>query len=296
MLPIFISYRREDSAAFSGRLFDRLSDLFGAENVFIDVAAIGMGQDYVQAIEERIASSRTMLVIIGDEWLDALKHSSRSEENDFVQLEISTALRLNLKVVPVLVSGARMPGESELPPELAPLARRNAVEIRNSHFHQDVTALLAGLDGGDVTASSRPAKETSSRASGWKYLLAAAGVIILALGLSWFGGPQLDPGDLVGTWKAEVTSRQGTRYPIVFLFDSIAQQLTGEVRYPTGVGVINDAHVSDRLIQFQTEHVPQFETEAATIHFKGHVLGDRIDFVMQHDQGQDRFTAVKSSE
>ncbi len=297
MVPIFISYRREDSAAFSGRLFDRLSEHFGLENVFIDVDTIDMGQDYVKAIEERIAASRIMLVVIGDEWLGTVQRSFRNEVEDFVQVEICTALRLNLKVIPVLISGTRMPGENELPPELAPLARKNAVEVRDSHFHQDVAELISGLteqgvaEGGLVLNTKRV-----RRAAGWKLKLGAVAVIILILGISWFQSSRLDPDHLVGTWKADVTNGQGTHYPIIFLFDSFDHQLIGKVHYPTGMGIIVDLRISGQRIQFQTEHVPQFETKPATISFQGRVLRDRIEFLMQHDQGQEQFTAVRSAE
>ena len=57
MPRILINYRREDSAAYAGRLFDPLSDYFGHDNIFIDIDAIKPGQDFIQTISSTIMAS-----------------------------------------------------------------------------------------------------------------------------------------------------------------------------------------------------------------------------------------------
>jgi hypothetical protein len=61
-------------------------------------------------------------------------------------LEIATALKLNIRVIPVLVDGASMPRSSELPDDLKLLLRRNAVEVSHNRFNADLGRLIAALE------------------------------------------------------------------------------------------------------------------------------------------------------
>jgi hypothetical protein len=145
---IFISYRRDDSAGHAGRLYDRLAARFGAERVFQDVDAIEAGADFVETIRARIAASDVVLVLIGPRWLTATEgegHWRLADENDAVRFEILTALQRNLRLIPVLVQGATMPRARDLPSELAALAHRNAVDLRDTHFDQDAEQLVDSL-------------------------------------------------------------------------------------------------------------------------------------------------------
>src|SRR5688572_19627389 len=131
MNGIFISYRRDDSAGYAGRLYDRLVTHFGAERVFMDVEGIEPGVDFVNAIEEAVGSCRVLIVIIGDEWISTTDIAGRrrlDDPNDFVRLETSAALKRGIRVVPVLVDGSAMPRVDQLPEELHALTRRQAVE------------------------------------------------------------------------------------------------------------------------------------------------------------------------
>jgi ankyrin repeat protein len=148
MPTIFISYRREDSIGHAGRLFDRLAERFGRDRVYRDIDAIEAGEDFVAAIRQQVDKSDVLLALIGPRWLTAKDAEGRSrlaDENDLVRLEIATALNRNIRVVPVLLQGATMPGSRDLPTELARLAQRNAVEIRDTHFDQDLAQLLDTL-------------------------------------------------------------------------------------------------------------------------------------------------------
>ena len=142
---IFISYRREDSAAWAGRIADLLSSRFGAPNVFFDVHTIKPGSNFVRNLHDRASQSDVMLAIIGEDWLTVRGDDGQPRlkyPGDFVRTEIALALRRNKRVIPVLVSGARMPQSHELPEDLAGLADREAVEISETGFHSTMESLF----------------------------------------------------------------------------------------------------------------------------------------------------------
>jgi hypothetical protein len=145
---IFISYRRDDSAGTTGRIFDRLTRSFPREKVFMDVDAAMHGLDFVRVLDEKIAASDIVVVVIGPSWLTAMDASgSRRVDNDqdFVRIEVAAALRREIPVIPVLVDGASMPAEADLPSDLNALARRHAVELRNTRFGDDADTLVEVL-------------------------------------------------------------------------------------------------------------------------------------------------------
>ena len=140
MNGIFISYRRDDAPGYAGRLYDRLAAHFGADHVFMDVQGIEPGVDFVDAIERALGSCEIVIVLIGKDWLAADSAGRRrlDDPNDFVRVETATALARGIRVVPVLVEGAEMPRGDNLPTELVPLVRRQAVEL--SHKQWDATS------------------------------------------------------------------------------------------------------------------------------------------------------------
>src|SRR5512132_3601954 len=131
MHGIFISYRREDAAGYAGRLYDRLAAHFGDERVFMDVEGIEPGADFFDAIERAVGSCEALIVMIGNEWLavDSAGHRRLDDPADFVRIETATALTRGIRVVPVLVDGAVVPRADQLPVQLVPLTRRQAVEL-----------------------------------------------------------------------------------------------------------------------------------------------------------------------
>ena len=146
---IFISYRRGDAAGHAGRLYDRLRDHFGDERVFIDVEAIRPGVDFMARIEEAVAACEVLLTLVGRGWATAAHPDGRrrlDDPADMVRLEIASALRRHVPVIPVLVGGAEMPRPEELPGPLLPLARHNATRIDDARFHDDADRLIAALD------------------------------------------------------------------------------------------------------------------------------------------------------
>ena len=115
---IFISYRRDDSQAWAGRLYDALRRTFGPSRVFRDIDTLEAGADYAEAIEQWLAKSDVVLVVIGPRWLTATDPNGRrrlDDPDDLTRLEVAAALRRGIRVVPVLVGGAAMPSGEELP-------------------------------------------------------------------------------------------------------------------------------------------------------------------------------------
>ena len=149
MGTIFISYRRDDSSGYAGRIHDLLAERFGAGRVFRDVSAIPGGVDFPRAIEDAIAAADAVVVVIGRDWLtirDAAGARRLDDPDDFVRLEIAAALDGGVLVIPVLVEGATMPPPEGLPPSLAPLSRLNALEISDSRWEYDSGRLVERLE------------------------------------------------------------------------------------------------------------------------------------------------------
>jgi len=145
---IFISYRRDDTEGEAGRLFDDLTRAFGGDAVFMDVAGIGPGTDFRKAIDDNVSSCGVLLAVIGPNWTTITGSSGQrrlDDTNDYVRLEIASALVRNVPVIPVLVHDARMPHADQLPDNLKDFAYRNSVEITHARWNSDVQLLVQAL-------------------------------------------------------------------------------------------------------------------------------------------------------
>jgi hypothetical protein len=145
---IFISYRRQETAYSASWLYDRLFDRYPGQ-VFKDVDSIEPGDDFVEVITAAVGSCDVLLALIGDQWLTITDENGRrrlDNPDDFVRLEIEAALTHMVRVIPILVDGATMPRADELPPSLARLVRRNALELSPARFEYDTNRLLKVLD------------------------------------------------------------------------------------------------------------------------------------------------------
>jgi hypothetical protein len=162
---IFVSYRRADAGWPARWLADRLAAQFGADVVFQDVDSIRPGDDFADEIEAAVGSCSVLLALIGPRWLAAESGTGRRLDNpqDWVRLEIEAAIRRRIRVIPVLLDGARMPATDELPPSLRELARRQAVTL--SPVSLDIRSLVSVL-GTALSASvaeERPSSATQVR-------------------------------------------------------------------------------------------------------------------------------------
>src|SRR5215813_8266740 len=156
MATIFISYRHEDSAYITGRIYESIAARFGKEHVFIDVTSLKGGDDYPSQLEELVRSSTIMLVVIGQQWL-ALTQQRQHDAHDYARLEVEVALSRHAVVIPLLVQSAIMPSETDLPPSLAQLPYRNAVSIRpDPDFSRDLDRAIAEIDS-HTRSKRRPA-------------------------------------------------------------------------------------------------------------------------------------------
>jgi len=149
MSKILISYRREDSADVTGRIYDRLIQEFGREGVFKDVDSIPLGVDFRRYLDEQVAKCDVFLAVIGRNWMKAKgrKGKSRLEEpGDFVRIEVESALKRDIPIVPVLVGGASTPPADRLPPSIQDLSYRNGIAVRpDPDFHRDMDRLIEYL-------------------------------------------------------------------------------------------------------------------------------------------------------
>lgn len=145
---IFVCYRRHDSGIIVGRIYDRLVNELGKENVFKDVDTIPFGVDFVKYLDGEVQKCSVLFAVIGPRWLEPGPEGEPrlNDPDDFVRIEIAAALRRDIPVVPLLVDGAQMPRADRLPEELKALSRRNGTEIRHDpDFHTDLTRLLSRL-------------------------------------------------------------------------------------------------------------------------------------------------------
>lgn len=155
MIRIFISYRRSDSKSFSHRLYERLHRVFGRA-VFMDVTAIESGENFPEAINRGLFSSRVLLVVIEKTWLrctDSEGALRLHQPSDYVRREVATALTRGIRVIPVLVNGAGVPQVAELPEDLKGLVTLNAFKIDDDRFDHDVAKLLVPIE---ALVSKRP--------------------------------------------------------------------------------------------------------------------------------------------
>jgi hypothetical protein len=147
---VFLSYRRDDSGGHTGRLYDKLVQELGGERVFLDIDNVPVGVDFVDAIDQTLDQCVVVVVMIGPRWLaaaaaDGTRRIDRID--DFHRLEIERALQRKRRVVPVLVGGAQMPGQTDLPESIGALARRNAFELTDRRFGYDAAKLAEFLKG-----------------------------------------------------------------------------------------------------------------------------------------------------
>ena len=132
---IFINYRRGDDPGFTQALFSRLEQAFAPERLFMDVDNIAPGLDFVQVLNDQVARCDVLIAVIGKNWLGAVDESGErrlDNPEDFVRVEIESALAQKKRVIPVLVNDASMPRSRELPEGLKPFGRHRS--CRGRHF------------------------------------------------------------------------------------------------------------------------------------------------------------------
>jgi hypothetical protein len=208
---IFISYRRQDAPGYAGRLYDSLAAHFGEGTIFMDIGAIQPGQNFAERINDALNSCDVLLAVIGPQWAtvtDADGSRRLDDPEDFVSLEVRSALvRRDVVVIPVLVGGGRMPARELVPPSLAELRRRQALELSEERWRYDVQRLIATLEGPlpkepdplpDTKAKPQPETVPATQPS------PAIPIMAVALGLLVAAGPAY------AAYKAGLHVKRGT--------------------------------------------------------------------------------------
>ena len=147
-LRVFISYRREDTAGHAGRLHDSIASRLASTEVFMDVGGIEPGADFMTAIADAVLTCDVMLALIGTRWVSTETSDGQrrlEDPDDYVVAEIAAALERQVRVIPVLIDGARVPENAELPERLRGLERRNALVLDTVSWASDLEAMLGAL-------------------------------------------------------------------------------------------------------------------------------------------------------
>lgn len=167
---IFISYRRSDAQAQANGLYDGLRNRLPEASVFMDIDDIPPGVDFERHIREEIEACDQILVLIGDDWLDCRVGSEVrriDEPGDFVRLEIENGLAApRAVVIPVLVEGAHMPSQAELPDSIRDLARLNAFELNDTRWRSDLEKLSDLLARSERHQRAQAERQYGPRATG----------------------------------------------------------------------------------------------------------------------------------
>ncbi len=199
MSGIFISYRRSDSPDATGRIYDRLVAEFGKAQVFKDVDSIPLGRDFRGHLNDIVGTCGVMLAIVGPHWTEARNPAGQQrleDPDDFVRIELETALARDIPVVPVLVGHAPLPVAADLPGSLGSLVFRQSIAVRpDPDFHNDatrlVTALRAILDPEAAAAeqaaaalAQAAAARSAQRARRLGWMLASVAIVAAVLGIT----------------------------------------------------------------------------------------------------------------
>jgi TIR domain len=305
MSGVFISYRREDSGGYAGRLFDILSVHFGKENIYMDLDTIKGGDNFAMVIEDRIGQCDALLAMIGERWLTCtgVDGSRRLDSaHDYVRMEIAKALQRGVRVIPVLVGGARMPHQPDLPDDLAPLSRHQAMDLRDAHFHTDADQLMEVLRETVPSITSRPRKVRPNRLVVAASCVFAAVVPVVGGLIFWHvkSAAQPNPGsaaqpgsasvnaavppaqtvhsveadksrssgrrpaDIHGKWKATVTyDWPGAVYEETFKFEVDGGELSGTASFLQADRGIFDGKIEGNRVSFVTRTIATMDDKTS---------------------------------
>ncbi len=218
---LFLSYRRNDSLPVAGRLRDRLVEAFGEEEVFFDIDSIPLGENFVDAVRQTLTEVDTVIALIGPNW----QPSRLSRENDYVRIELETALQLNLRVIPVCLDDTLMPTASELPASLEGLALRNAATLRQDpDFHTDTNRIIASVQ------AVRPDHEQRDRSAVGRRRTSASHDVQLATDAQAIGRAT------IGT--AAVVTQLAVVWPLVAIWQGVSPGAGSSVRPPAIIAMI----------------------------------------------------------
>jgi hypothetical protein len=290
MAGVFISYRRDESAGYAGRIHERLASVLGSGSVFMDLDDINPGADFVKTIEGSLGTCDAVLVLIGKRWLehrDAEGKRRLDDPRDFVRIEVAAALARDVRVIPVLLNKASMPSDAELPADLARLSRLQAIELSDERWDYDLGRLFDAL--GASTGGGRWLR----RRMWWVVALIA---LVAAVGALTFMRVRPSPPSVQGEWQATIEYDWGATHQERLVFDVEGDgTLGGTASFLKVDRAIEEGSLTEDRISFitRTEETTGSETRQARHSYRGTIRGDTIDFVMQTDGGFSAHPAVR---
>lgn len=303
-MKVFISYRREDSAGYTGRLYDSLRPHFADDNVFLDVSGIDSGRKFADVIQGAIHSCDVLLAVIGPEWLTCVANGKRriDDPNDLVRTEILTALNGGIGVIPVLVGGATPLPANALPPALQPLAALDAHDMTDERWAYDADRLIQAMERLAGTRK-RPAILRPA-------YVAVVAIVLLALVSGGFylsqrrGGASKNEGGasavekvtVAGEWQAEVTYDWGAKYVEKLSLAVDGRDVSGTASFLGVPRGITTGSIDDDRITFETrtqETAGDFAQARDVVHrYRGRISRDTIAFTMQTEGGSSHVPAT----
>ena len=149
MKKAFISYRRQDTEGYAHSLYDRLRINFDHRQIFMDVDDIKPGDDFVKILQDNLEDCAVLIVVIGKQWLNIENSAGQrrlDNPDDFVRIEVATALEREIPVIPVLVHGTAMPTKAELPDNLKALSQRQAVVLAGVSYEFGIEQLVSSIE------------------------------------------------------------------------------------------------------------------------------------------------------
>jgi hypothetical protein len=274
---VFISYRRDDGAGYARAIGAELAKRFGAGRVFMDVDDIAAGQGFAEVIQRAVGSASVLLVLVGQRWRGEREGGGvrLHDAGDFVRLEIAAGLRLGLRVIPVLLDGATMPTQAELPVDIQALAGLQALEVGNTRFAADIERLV-----GTLTATlGEPARPSRRR---WAWV--GAGLLLVGAAGAWWAVHSARP-DINGEWQAELHYAWADAPRVErFQFSGEGHELSGSATFlglPRG---LLEGWVEGDALRFDT-HSGEMGSPDQVHHYRGRLVGDEIRFVLQTEGG-----------
>jgi hypothetical protein len=240
---IFVSYRRDDTAGYAGRLHDSLLDRRKAWDVFIDIDSIAPGRQFDRVIEEAVGRSDAMLVLIGPSWIGS-GLSRLFDPDDFVRREIVAGLAAEIPVVPILLRDAVLPSPTALPEDLLPLLRRQAFRLRDQTWRTDIDALVLSLE--TLTQHREPADTSRPVRDGRPKVHATGALPVQRTGdaaraarcvvgsLAWFGAAALTASQIGGS--VELLGGAAGALNVFLATASLMTPLPHSVRWPIVLG------------------------------------------------------------
>jgi hypothetical protein len=289
MARFFLSYRRDDSAGFAGRLADAIEARFGAGSVFRDVDDIAPGEDFVHALDRQLRTVDAVLVVIGPRWLDSVGAARLNDSDDFVRREIETALASGKLVLPLLVGGAQMPAQAALPESLFPLARKQAVSLSDAGWKDDVARLGRTL--GQLVPAALP-QAASERRFGL-VLAGVAFVTLLAIASGLYltqRGPSASSvtasnlAAVSGRWQATIRYEWGDTHQESFEFQTLNKELTGTASYLGQSVPIEQVELDGAHLRFTIRSQETMGSDApwkeVTHRYTGEIAADGIWFTL----------------